>query len=129
MRLINSTAQFNVSTLQGNLALSLEMFDRDVQPVLDEYLKDLIRERNFLKDARPWNNYDDYKPLFDFAKAHQLNVICANANLAGRKGQEALKELPNETGKNFAPLPYAVARGKHYKKIGVKGHAMPADTS
>lgn len=120
---------------QGSLALSLEMFDRDVQPIMNEYLKDQIRERNFLKDSRPWNNYNDYKPLVEFAKAHQLNVICANAptrytNLAGRKGQQALKELPKESRKNFAPLPYDFATGNYYEKlIGVMGHAMPADTT
>jgi uncharacterized iron-regulated protein len=120
---------------QSNVALSLEMFDRDVQPIMNEYLKDEIKERHFLKDSRPWNNYNDYKPLVEFAKAHQLDVICANAptrytNLAGRKGQVALKELPKETRKNFAPLPYAVATGKYYEKLmEVMGHAMPADTT
>ncbi len=122
-------------TYQSNVALSLEMFDRDVQPIMNEYLKDEIKERHFLKDSRPWNNYKDYQPLVNFAKANQLDVICANAptrytNLAGRKGQQGLKELPKETRKNFAPLPYAFATGNYYDKLmGVMGHAMPSDTT
>ena len=35
----------------SNVALSMEMFDRDVQTVMNEYLNGSIRERNFTKDA------------------------------------------------------------------------------
>ena len=58
-----------------DLALSLEMFDRDVQPVMDEYLKGFIREKNFKKDARVWNNYRDYRPMVEFAKQKKLDVV------------------------------------------------------
>src|ERR1051325_7378260 len=51
------------------VALSLEMFERDVQTVVDEYLGGLISERHFLLSSRPWNNYaTDYKPLVDYAR-------------------------------------------------------------
>jgi uncharacterized iron-regulated protein len=39
------------------LALSLEMFERDVQGIVDEYLQDLITESQFLASARPWEFY------------------------------------------------------------------------
>ena len=52
-----------------NVMLSMEMFERDSQMVLDEYLKDLITEKKFLDDSRPWNNYKtDYRPMVEFAK-------------------------------------------------------------
>ncbi|MBK8643348.1 MAG: ChaN family lipoprotein [Saprospiraceae bacterium] len=35
----------------NNTALAMEMFDRDVQTVMNEYLKGGIREKNFTKDA------------------------------------------------------------------------------
>src|SRR5437867_1188013 len=38
------------------IALSLEMFERDVQLVLDEYLTDRISQASFLQAARPWPN-------------------------------------------------------------------------
>jgi uncharacterized iron-regulated protein len=106
----------------SSVALSMEMFDRDVQPVMNEYLKGFIREKNFNKDARTWSNYRDYKPMVEFAKANKLDVICANSpsrytNLAGRKGQKALMELPDESKKYFAPLPYDTATGKYYEKL------------
>jgi len=114
----------------NSMALSMEMFDRDVQPVMNEYLGGFIREKNFTKDARVWNNYRDYKPMVELAKTNKLDVICANApsrytNLAGRKGQKALMELPKESKKYFAPLPYDTATGKYYEKLlEMSGHGL-----
>ena len=66
------------SKFNDKLTLSMEMFDRDVQTVMDEYLSGAIREKNFTKDARVWSNYRDYKPMVEFAKEKGLHVICAN---------------------------------------------------
>lgn len=117
-----------------DLALSMEMFDRDVQPIMDEYLKGFIREKNFKKDARVWNNYRDYRPMVEFAKQKKLDVICANApsrytNLAGRKGQAALEALPDESKEYFAPLPYDTATGKYFLKLMGLQHAPAGDTA
>ena len=115
-------------------ALSMEMFDRDVQSVMNEYLADFIREKNFKKDARVWSNYRDYRPMVELAKKNQLDVICANAagrysNLAGRKGSSALQQLPKQSKVNFAPLPYDTASGKYYEKLmEMSGHS-PSDTA
>lgn len=107
---------------KDNLALSLEMFDRDLQTVMNEYLGGMIREKNFTKDARVWSNYRDYRPLVEFAKDKKLDVICANApsrysNLASRKGQQALADLSPEAKKFLAPLPYELAAGKYLEKL------------
>jgi uncharacterized iron-regulated protein len=107
---------------KNNLALSMEMFDRDVQPVMNEYLTGFIREKDFKRDVRVWSNYRDYRPIIEFAKEQELEVLCANApsrytNLAGRKGQEALKGLSKPSQLLFAPLPYDTARGKYYEKL------------
>ncbi|MDH3493678.1 MAG: ChaN family lipoprotein, partial [Acidobacteriota bacterium] len=62
------------------VALSLEMFERDVQATLDEYLTGLISEKQFLDAARPWGNYKtDYRPLVELAREKSLAVIAANA--------------------------------------------------
>ena len=118
----------------SNIALSMEMFERDVQPVMNEYLKGFIREKHFLKDARVWSNYKDYRPMVEFAKENGLDVICANAasrytNLAGRKGEEALMALPDESKNNFAPLPYDTATGDYYAKLmGLPKHGAGTTT-
>jgi len=116
------------SKFGNDLALSMEMFERDIQPVMNEYLKGYIREKNFLKDARVWSNYRDYKPMIELAREKKLDVICANApgrytNLAGRKGQTILKDLPPESKNFFAPLPYDTAKGPYYDKLReMSGH-------
>lgn len=64
---------------KGKLVLSMEMFERDVQPVLDRYLAAEIDESTFLAEARPWGNYrPDYRPLVETARALNLPVVAAN---------------------------------------------------
>ncbi|MEM8670985.1 MAG: ChaN family lipoprotein [Planctomycetota bacterium] len=96
------------------LALSMEMFERDTQMILDEYLSDLVTEKYLIKDGRAWKNYEsDYKPLVEFAKENQLTVIAANAprryvNLVGREGRNALGQLSDQAlSLSLPPLPYA----------------------
>ncbi|MFN8115699.1 MAG: ChaN family lipoprotein [Bacteroidia bacterium] len=118
---------------QSNMVLSMEMFERDVQLIMNEYLTSEIREKNFKKDARAWSNYRDYRPMVEFCKTNKLDVVCANAagrysNLAGRKGQKALMALPLESKKFFAPLPYDTASGKYYDKLMGLSHD-PNDTA
>ncbi len=119
----------------GNkLTLSLEMFDRDVQLIMNEYLQSNMREKHFVKDARAWKNYKDYRAMVELAKQKKLHVICANAstrytNLAGREGQQALLKLPKASRANFAPVPYDTAGNKYYEKLtGFSGHSV-SDTS
>ena len=56
-------------------ALSMEMFEKDIQQVMNEYLQNLIREKNFIKEARAWNKYTDYKPIIEFTKEKDLLLI------------------------------------------------------
>ena len=85
------------------LVLSLEMFERDVQPLLDAYLAGGIPEADFLAKSRPWPNYaTDYRPLVEYAKANGLRVIAANvprpiASKVARQGLAALKSLDAPT--------------------------------
>lgn len=108
--------------------LSMEMFDRDVQPVMNEYLKGSIKEKHLKKDARVWSNYADYRPMVELAREKGLSVVCANAptrytNLAGREGQSALKALPAASKKFMAPLPYSIASGAYLTKLNnLMGH-------
>jgi len=105
-----------------NLTLSMEMFDRDVQVVLNEYLAGKIKEYYLKKDARAWINYKDYRPLVEFAKENQIDMIAANApfryvDMANKLGQNALLSL-SQTAKSFlAPLPYDSATGAYLEKL------------
>jgi uncharacterized iron-regulated protein len=100
---------------ERKVALSLEMFERDVQIVLEEYLSDLITEKKFLDDSRPWGNYQtDYRPLVELAKEKKLPVIAANAprryvNMVSRSGRDSVEKLSPEAKKWLAPLPFGEA--------------------
>jgi uncharacterized iron-regulated protein len=111
------------SAKSKKVALSLEMFERDMQTVLDEYLKGLITEKKFTDDSRPWGNYKtDYRPLVEFAKEKQLAVIAANAprryvNMVSRGGRNSLNQLSPLAKTWFAPLPFAKASTAYAAKF------------
>jgi uncharacterized iron-regulated protein len=90
------------------IAVSLEMFERDVQSYLNIYLKGEIKESEFLENSRPWPNYGtDYRPIIEFARIHELSVIAANvprryAAEIHRKGLNALDSLSIEEKNYFA---------------------------
>jgi uncharacterized iron-regulated protein len=94
------------------VALSMEMFERDVQYIVDEYLQGLITESQFLSSARPWEYYEtDYKPMVELAREKGLPIIAANAprryvNRVSRMGRDALFDLPPRTRSFLPPLPY-----------------------
>ena len=87
---------------RGHIILSLEMFERDVQRVLDDYLADRITEDEFLKASRPWPRYQtDYRPLVEFAKRRGWTVVAANvprplANAVSKAGLAHLESLAPE---------------------------------
>ena len=91
-----------------NMIISMEMFERDVQPILDKYLNNEILEEDFLANSRPWPNYEtDYKPLIEFAKENELTVVAANiprryANMISKQGMSALDSLSVEEKKYVA---------------------------
>ena len=81
-------------------AVSLEMFERDVQGTLDRYLSGAIGEAEFLKESRPWPRYaTDYRPLVEMAKREGWPVVAANvprrvASSVAKSGQAAIEQLP-----------------------------------
>ena len=119
------------------IALSMEMFERDVQIVVDEYLKGLITEQHFLSSSRPWGNYKtDYRPLVELAKAKQLDVIAANAprryvNMVSRNGRDSLNALSSEAKTWLAPLPYPDPSTVYTEKFNalMKGGGDPSAMS
>jgi uncharacterized iron-regulated protein len=108
---------------ERKVALSMEMFERDVQTVVNEYLTNLISESHFLLSSRPWNNYkQDYRPLVEVAKEQKMPVIAANAprryvNMVSRGGRDSLTALSPEAKKWLAPLPYNQASQKYSDKF------------
>jgi len=112
-------------------ALSLEMFSTDVQPVVNEYLLGLISEKNFIKEAKAWNNYNDYKLLLELAKNNHAEVIAANvatrySNAVSMSGLEKLQQFPAASKQFLPPLPIDTATGRYHEKFieTLGGHDM-----
>lgn len=108
---------------EKRVALSMEMFERDVQTVLDEYLKGFISENHFVLSSRAWANYKtDYRPLVEFAKENKLDIIAANAprryvNMVSRLGRDSLNQLSADAKKWLAPLPFGEPSEAYAKKF------------
>lgn len=92
------------------MVIAMEMFERDVQPLLDQYLKGEVDEAAFLAGARPWPNYArDYRPVIEFAKQHGIAVLAANAprDLAKQASKEGVAKVlgdANVAASTTAPM-------------------------
>ena len=92
---------------QRPVVLALEMFERDVQLVLDEYFAGLIREKDFLAAARPWSNYAaDYRPLVEAARENGLPVVATNApsRYVSRAGRGASLDSLSDAARVYLPV-------------------------
>ncbi len=84
---------------KGDVVLSMEMFERDVQEHVDAYLSGAIDEAAFLDRSRPWGNYRTaYRPLIERAKLSKRPVVAANfpkplRRRVAMEGPEVLESL------------------------------------
>ena len=112
-----------------NLVLALEMFERDVQDILDAYLKGEISEKTFLKQSRPWPNYlEDYRPLIEFAKKKGMPVIAANIPRRTAAAVSMANEIsPDVMGEDRIYLPRTVClkSKEYYKRFASSMEEMP----
>lgn len=82
-----------------DMVIAMEMFERDVQNVMLKYLAGVIDEATFLAEARPPRDYArDYRPVVEFAKAHGIVVLAANAPrpLAAKVAKEGLASVAGD---------------------------------
>jgi len=135
-----NTHRLELAVLEGLLrrrqpiVIAMEMFERDVQPVLDQYLAGTITEEQFLKDARPWPRYaTDYKPIVEFARAHHIAVIGTNvprriASDVSKNGMGSIDALGADRALAARDLPCPVA-GVYYDRFleAMGGHPAPTD--
>lgn len=95
-----------------NTDLALEMFERDQQSVINEYINETITEKQFDSLTRFWSNYKtDYHQLVDYAKSIDAKVIASNiprkyANMVFKKGIESLSELSLDEKQWIVSIPF-----------------------
>jgi uncharacterized iron-regulated protein len=109
----------------GKLVTGAEMFERDNQLLLNEYISGMIRKKDFEAEAKLWPNYKtDYAPLVDFAAKKGMKFVGTNiprrfaaiVNLKGFAGLDSINAV--ERGM-IAPLPLKYNPELDcYKKIG-----------
>ncbi|MCW3161753.1 ChaN family lipoprotein [Chryseobacterium oryctis] len=98
----------------GQIILGAEMFERDNQSHLNQYLSGKFDAKTLRDSARLWNNFStDYKPLVDFAKAKKLDFIATNvprryASQTAKEGLESLNKLSEKDKSYIAQLPIKV---------------------
>jgi uncharacterized iron-regulated protein len=115
---------------RGNVVVAMEMFERDTQGSLDEYLAGRLNEEDFLKASRPWPNYmTDYRPLVEFARAHGWKVIASNtprriAIQVSREGLNAARS-DSETERKLVASEFSCPMDDYFKRFTEamsKGH-------
>jgi uncharacterized iron-regulated protein len=110
--------------------VAMEMFERDAQAALDRYASGAISEEDFLKAARPWPRYaTDYRPVIEFAKAHELPIVASNvprriASAVSKTGMAAVDGLGAERGLAARELD-CPTRGSYFDRFvkAMGGHA------
>jgi len=121
-----------VARRRKNVVLSLEMFERDVQPILNQYLAGAISEDAFLKASRPWPAYQtDYRPLIEFARAHGWPVVAANvprpmvgmSGVAG-KGLASILDRTDST-RAWAAAEFQCPKDDYFKRFTVSMGTHP----
>jgi uncharacterized iron-regulated protein len=119
---------------RSNILVALEMFERDVQPSLDDYLAGRMSEEEFLNSARPWPGYlTDYRPLVEMARLRNWRVIASNvprryASQVSKQGMAAIDAVPTAERKLMAAQ-FHCPFDDYFKRFSqaMGRHPVPAD--
>lgn len=115
-----------------DIEIGLEMFEKDNQEALSNFVENKSSIEELTAEARLWNNFEtDYLPILEFAKSSKIKCLASNiprtyASLVYNEGFEILAGLVDEEKKFIAPLPIPYdSELSSYKKMlnMVEGHA------
>jgi uncharacterized iron-regulated protein len=96
---------------KSSLFVGMEMFEADNQLQINEYFEGFIRQSNFEKETRLWNNYaTDYKPILEFIRENGAKFVATNvprryASYVSREGLGGLAEFSGKAKDFMAPMP------------------------
>ena len=111
--------------------VSLEMFERDVQAVLDSYLAGRTTEEELLKTSRPPSRYmTDYRPIVETAKQRGWPVIASNvprriASAVAKSGKDAIAQL-RETDRALVARQLACPLDLYFERFAETMSSHPA---
>jgi uncharacterized iron-regulated protein len=118
---------------RGSIIVGMEMFERDTQAAIDEYLAGGINESEFLTISRPWPNYEtDYRPLVELARMKGWHVIAGNvprkyASQVARGGTSVLDKLP-QAERDFVAVEISAPKDDYFKRFAEAMSAHPIGT-
>lgn len=105
-----------------NLTVSMEMFERDTEPIINAYFSNELTESEFITQSRAWPNYlTDYKPIVELCKSKKLVFIASNvprriASLVNKKGLSTLDSLSIQD-KNYVARIINTSDGAYKKRF------------
>ena len=119
----------SIGERRERVVLSVEMFERDVQLLLNQYLDGSVSEKDFLAGSRPWDRYTtDYRPLVELSRIRGWPVVAANvprriASAVSRKGLVALDTM-SATERRYSATQNICPKDAYYKNFA----ALMGDT-
>jgi uncharacterized iron-regulated protein len=117
---------------RGNIVVAMEMFERDVQPLLDNYLAGRTPEHDFLAGSRPWPRYiTDYRELVELARTSKWPVIASDvprrlASLVSRRGLKIILDSISATDRAFAAHDVICPHDDYFARFAKTMSEMPS---
>ena len=98
----------------GKIAVGTEMFRRDSQPQLDDWLADKLSEKEFKNlYCRNWGDwYSGHEPTFNYIKENSIPLIALNATMVTKRA--ALKGKTHDDDPSIPVLDLADENHKKY---------------
>lgn len=122
-----------IARRREGIVLSLEMFERDVQPRVDQYLAGRLVEDEFLAESRPWPRYStDYRGLVELARAYGWPVVASNvprplASAIARAGLGLLDTLSADRRAHAAAQNTCPENDDYFKRFAATMEGMPTN--
>jgi uncharacterized iron-regulated protein len=129
---LEAAALDGLARRRGNIVLAMEMFERDVQPLLDNYLSGRSTESEFLAGSRPWPRYaTDYRPLVELARTAGWPVIASDvprrlASLVSRRGLPAILDSISTTDRAYAARDLVCPHDDYFARFAKTMSDMPS---
>lgn len=129
---LETAALEGLARRRSNVVLAMEMFERDVQPALNDYLAGRESEGAFLAASRPWARYaTDYRPLVEFARGLKWPVIASDvprrlASLVSRRGLKTILDSISATDRAYAAHDLSCPHDDYFGKFAKTMGDMPS---
>lgn len=106
--------------LTPNIALSMEMLERDGANDFDRYLRGELTETVMKERVRLWPNWDqDYRPMAEFARVAGLDVISSNIPryLAAHYAKNGTLDDVKPADRPFLPMKHIIEKNAYYDRF------------